>query len=109
MSPIFKCKLKVPPTQKLLAHTLNLLQQRKNAKEIWAFYIYLHYPYLLDYALVSHVIFSVLATLRRIISSEWIELFGINVNVNDVLNIAYFIRDFISVKIILASFLARDC
>ncbi|CAL6107224.1 Hypothetical_protein [Hexamita inflata] len=34
MSPIFKCELLFPPTQKLLAHTLNLLQQRKNAKEI---------------------------------------------------------------------------
>ncbi|CAL5973431.1 Hypothetical_protein [Hexamita inflata] len=43
---------------------------------------YLHYPYSSDYVLVSHVIFSVLATLRRIISSEWIELFGINVDVS---------------------------
>ncbi|CAL5990737.1 Hypothetical_protein [Hexamita inflata] len=34
MSPIFKCELLFPPTQKLLAHTLNLLQQRNNAKEI---------------------------------------------------------------------------
>ncbi|CAL6029583.1 Hypothetical_protein [Hexamita inflata] len=40
-----------------------------------------------DYVLVSHVIFSVLATLRKDNSSEWIELFGINVDVNDVLNI----------------------
>ncbi|CAL6011285.1 tandem-95_repeat protein [Hexamita inflata] len=35
MSPIFKCELMFPPTQKLLAHTLNLLQQRNNAKEIY--------------------------------------------------------------------------
>ncbi|CAL6002510.1 Hypothetical_protein [Hexamita inflata] len=34
MSPIFNSELLFPPTQKLLAHTLNLLQQRKNAKEI---------------------------------------------------------------------------
>ncbi|CAL6005807.1 Hypothetical_protein [Hexamita inflata] len=34
MSPIFKCKLLFPPTQKLLAHRLNLLQLRKNVKEI---------------------------------------------------------------------------
>ncbi|CAL6070835.1 Hypothetical_protein [Hexamita inflata] len=78
-------------------------------QQVFSFYLlYLHYPYSSDYVLVSHVIFSVLAALRRIIFSEWIELFGINVDVNDVLNIAYFIRNFISVQIILASFLARD-
>ncbi|CAL6040302.1 Hypothetical_protein [Hexamita inflata] len=38
MSPIFKRELLFPPTQKLLAHTLNLLQQRKNAKEIFQIY-----------------------------------------------------------------------
>ncbi|CAL5997085.1 Hypothetical_protein [Hexamita inflata] len=41
MSPIFKRELLFPPTQKLLAHTQNLLQQRKNAKEIYLLKLFL--------------------------------------------------------------------